>query len=228
MEKVNRWKSAQGYERKHWEGFIAGTLRAGEQFWLDLWDAQGKFLQDMLGQFIKITQRTRILEIGGGAIGVIRWFKKGKLYALDPLGDLFEASFPGLPLADYELRQDVKYIVAPAEEAGALGIGQFDLVLMFDCLDHCRSPRLVLRSIHSLLKPKGLLLESTTAFHEPIIPSSEYAKYHLWFWTKEELRQAISSCGFQLLSEWEEWPVHPGFREPGANSDQVLHLWGKG
>lgn len=224
---MNRWKSAQAHERRHWEGLIAGIPAGKEQFWLDLWSAQAKFLQGVLKKHIKITKKTRILEIGGGAIGVIRWFKKGKLFALDPLGDLFEASFPNLPLEDYKLRRDVKCIVAPAEEANKLDIGPFDLVLMFDCLDHCQVPRLVLRSIRSILKPNGLLLESTTAFHEPTVPAvgSEYAKYHLWYWTAEELKNAIATCGFRLTFESDQWPCHPGFKEEGSNSDQVLHLW---
>jgi len=56
----------------------------GEKFWLDLWAKQGNFLWSLLEQQIVVGHR--ILEIGGGAIGVIRWMKRAKLYAIDPLG----------------------------------------------------------------------------------------------------------------------------------------------
>lgn len=237
MDDTEHWLIAQKNERKHWEGFIANCMKdanpetgycvVGERFWLDLWDSQAGFLWPIINELKKVTPKTRILEIGGGAVGIIRWFDEGQLFALDPLGELFESSFPHLPLSEYALRGDVKYIAKPIEGLGSARAGRFDIVLMLDCLDHCRVPEEALRAIHKALKAKGVFFESTTAFKRDMALSPEYLAHHPWGWTAEELVELIEAQGFELLRTEKTWPVHPGFREPNSNSDQQLHIWSK-
>lgn len=230
LSKGDHWKIAQFNERDHWERLIGNCAKGGEGLggerpWLNLWASQAAFLWPLINSLKNVTEETRILEIGGGAVGLIRWFEEGQLFALDPLGDLFVASFPTLPLDEYRLRKDMKYIVAPAEVAANLGFSPFDIVLLLNCLDHCRSPVQVLRSIHATLAKGGLLFESTTAFKQKYTHSWAYLKYHPWTWTEDELAALISGCGFELVLVTDEWPAEPGVKDENSNCDQILHVW---
>lgn len=236
MEKNKEWHSAQIAEREHWHRLILGLLKGppnygGERFWLDLWASQAEFLLEVLRKEFGIipNDALRVLEIGGGAIGVIRWFERGHLFALDALGDLFKQAFPSLPLSNYPLRKDVTYYAIPAEQMMSVyPLRPFDTVLIFDCLDHCRDPQRVLRNIYGVLKPGRLLCETTTTFYQKMMTSPEYAKYHPWTWEQQDLMEMVSSVGFELAFISDEFPVHPGFKTIGANSDQILRLWRRG
>jgi len=125
------------------------------------------------------------------------------------------------------LRRDVIYIPSAAEDVNPKGLGRFDFIFMFDALDHCRDPGKVLGKIHAVLDSDGWFLEATTAFHVKFETSEAYQKHHPWAWTKDELMKMISDAGFDLMGSCDDWPTHPGFKEKGANSDQVLNVWRK-
>lgn len=229
--KPEHWERAQENERVHWERLIAGCREGppdygGEKFWLDLWRNQARFLLGLIGP--AMSKHTRTLEIGGGVIGVIRWLKGVKV-AIDPLGEMFAAAFPGLPLSNYGLMpQDlILHVAGAAEDMDWANMRPFDFVLLFDTLDHCRDPGEVLEAVHGVLKPEGWLLEATTAFHLKFETSEPYQRHHPWAWTKEELTEMIHGAGFEIIAQRDDWPVHPGFKEEGANSDQILHIWRK-
>lgn len=229
--KPEHWERAQKNERKHWDGMIAGLMEGppdygGEKFWLDLWRNQARFLLGLIGP--DMSKHTRTLEIGGGVIGVIRWLKGVKV-TVDPLEDLFSEAFPKLRLAKYGLmpRDLILHVVGAAEDIAWANMRPFDFVLMLNTLDHCRDPKTVLEAVHGVLKLDGWLLEATTAAHVKFERSEEYKRFHPWAWTKEELIMIIDDAGFDLIAEYDDFPVHPGYKTKGASSDQVLHVWRK-
>jgi len=218
--KDEHWKIAQANERDHWERFVVETQKGG-RYWLDLWAPQAELIWSLL-QRRGVTDETCILEIGGGVVGHIRWIRKGRLFALDPLAEFFEAVFPTLGLTEYLLREDVEFIVAPAEDIKNLGLEPFDIILMLNCLDHCRDPSRIIAALHEILILGGLLFESTMMFREEYTHDWAYRKYHPWAFTMDRFLAMFYNQGFSLSETIADWPA-----EQAAHFIQELHIWKK-
>lgn len=226
MQLAEHWDTAQVYEADHWTRFIENCKEGGERHWLDLWEPQAKLIVRILAEAQQTQPYMRVLEIGGGAIGHIRWFPVGELMAIDSLGAIFEREFPDLDLKGYDLRSDVAYIGYRAEDMPSEIEDHFDVVLMLNTLDHCDSPLRVMSEIRRVIKPLGWLFESTTVFSGGQPQNDhEYSKMHPHiFMEQRSFLKFMESCGFLKLPVilTREW-----VGESGPLYDQVLHIWRK-
>jgi len=227
MQMAEHWDTAQVYEADHWTRFIENCKEGGERHWLDLWAPQAKLIIRILLEYNRMHPFMRVLEIGGGAIGHIRWFPIGELVAIDSLGVIFEREFPNLDVEEYNLRPDVNYIAYRAEDMPISINDHFGVVLMLNALDHCDSPLRVMSEINRVIKPDGWLFESTTVFDTDAAKRDrEYTKMHPHvFVGQRSLLKFIESCGFLQINVpiTQEW-----VGESGPHYDQVLHIWRKG
>jgi len=79
---------------------------------------------------------------------------------------------------------------------------QFDVVTIFEVLEHTANPYQTIRSIHKLLMPGGKLFLSVPGserwprfFH----PEVDSPPHHLTLWTEEALRKLLRRSGFHVL-----------------------------
>lgn len=226
MQLAEHWDTAQVYEADHWTRFIENCKEGGERHWLDLWAPQAELIVRILTEAQRMHTYMQVLEIGGGAIGHIRWFRHGELVAIDPLGAIFEREFPDLDLEGYDLRSDVEYIGYRAEDISNTISDDFDVVLILNALDHCDSPLRVMSEIKRVIRPNGWLFESTTVFTGGRPQDDhEYSKMHPHiFMGQRSLLKFMESCGFLQVDVpmTQEW-----VGESGPLYDQVLHVWRK-
>lgn len=84
---------------------------------------------------------------------------------------------------------------------------RFDVVTMWDVVEHLEHPRTVLELVHGWLKPGGLLALNTVnssslgarlagQHWRHLVPP-----HHLQFFSRASLRRLLNDCGFALLSQ---------------------------
>jgi len=224
--KIGNWQETIEAEKAFWARWLdifyqnEGDKRAGRVQW--------EFKADIIAESLRClgaypTDESRVLEIGGGLIDTMRWLDKGKLYAIDPLWDFFEAHRPRLGVRWQPLRHDVVFITERAEDL-PLDSGPFDIALILNALDHCENPTEVMRRISATMKDRGLLYESTTAWAYGKVDVRTLGQTHPNVFHADELHRMIASFGFGLLedpfcgkdinepwtAEWTEasWPTY--------------------
>ena len=89
----------------------------------------------------------------------------------------------------------------PAEQLGVLS-DLFDVVVMFEVIEHLFDPRLVLEQVQRLLRPGGTLVLSTPNFNAlsrfalgnswAVLSPAE----HLYYFTRDSLRALLQAAGF--------------------------------
>lgn len=83
----------------------------------------------------------------------------------------------------------------------------YDVVTIFDCIEHVFDPEAVLRDIRRVIAPEGNLILTTGALvHEdPDLVSQWYfPPWHLFYFSEETIRALLAKCGFEVISYEEE------------------------
>jgi 2-polyprenyl-3-methyl-5-hydroxy-6-metoxy-1,4-benzoquinol methylase len=98
------------------------------------------------------------------------------------------------------------HVVQGTLETTDLPEAHFDLVTMWDVIEHVTDPRGTLQQAHRLLKPDGLLVVHTIDIdsifarlmgaHWPWL-----MEMHLYYFSRRTLRAMLEACGFQVLSD---------------------------
>lgn len=140
-----RWEIAQDSEKEYWEGFTKETLLKEEA---ERHEKKAQILENEWKKFIKLTQNSKILQIGCGPEDVINYISTGKTYAIDPLADFYKKKF--------ELNyKNILFIKGRAENL-PFKDNYFDLVILANVLDHVEQPEKALSEIKRVLKEKGI------------------------------------------------------------------------
>jgi dolichol-phosphate mannosyltransferase len=95
-------------------------------------------------------------------------------------------------------------INAPLREAGLAG-ESFDLVTVWDVIEHLHDPKSELRHAHRLLKPGGILALSTMnadALFAKVMGRHWpwYMRMHLYYFTPATMQRMLQDAGFELLA----------------------------
>lgn len=142
---LKRWQIAQESEKEYWSNFDEKTLFEEE---IIMHKKKAEILKNEWKNFLEITPKTKILQIGCGPEDVVMHLKIGKRYAIDPLADFYKKKFN----LDY---RNLKFFQGRGEELPFKN-NSFDLVILANVLDHVESPEKVLSEIKRVLKSNGI------------------------------------------------------------------------
>jgi len=81
----------------------------------------------------------------------------------------------------------------------------FDLVTMFDLLEHVRDPGMMLEETRRILADKGMLLIVTPdagSLSARLMGASwsHFKREHLWYFTRKSLKALLADCGMRLVA----------------------------
>jgi SAM-dependent methyltransferase len=98
------------------------------------------------------------------------------------------------------------HVVPGTLDTADLPEAHFDVVTMWDVIEHVADPRETLQQAHRLLKPNGLLVVHTIDI-DSIFAQLMGARWpwlmemHLYYFSRRTLRAMLEKCGFQVLSD---------------------------
>jgi len=95
---------------------------------------------------------------------------------------------------------------------------KFDVVTLFDTLEHVSSPKELTKTIFNLVKPEGFLFLTVPSFERSprlFDPEADFPPHHLTLWTKKSLQLLLMQAGFRNPKI---------FEKPFSGGDLYLHL----
>lgn len=132
----------------------------------------------------------RILEIGCGTANVLRVLEqtcpRGMIVGMDLFAE-------GLRIA----RRRTAGPLVQADMYASPFATQFDLIGLFDVLEHLPDDLEVLKQLHSMLAPDGVLVVTVPA-HASLWSSFDEASHHCRRYEMEDLSAKLLQAGFQL------------------------------
>jgi SAM-dependent methyltransferase len=151
-EKPARWKKAQKYEREWWRSHVE-TIR------LDFYRDYAENLIEDLNGVVRIGERTKILEIGSGAAGILTFLESDFRYAVEPLEPYFSSVESFVKFRD----KKVHYHAGKAENL-PFKEGRFDLIIIDNVLDHCQEIDAVFSEMRRLLKKGAVVYQRLNTY----------------------------------------------------------------
>jgi|GEM_PF-41301 len=147
-----------------------------------------RILESTLRRFTKGSEDLKILEVGCGTGGNIRFLKKfGRTSGLD--------SNP-VALA-YAAGKGFQDLVLGSVESIPYADGAFDVVASLDVLEHIGNDAAALKEMYRVLKDGGLLLLTVPA-HPWLWTQHDEALHHHRRYTLKGLREKIGGAGFRI------------------------------
>ena len=154
MVGLGRWKAAQRYEQGYWAS-QAEQIAAGATSQLDWYKWRSDQLVQRLRRcgFTALTEATaRVLEVGGGPVGVASFYPSGRAVLVDPL-----EAFYGSNEVLRKLRNPRAEYAAARGESLPVETGTFDLAIIENCIDHVQDAHGVMQELGRALRPDGIL-----------------------------------------------------------------------
>ncbi len=98
------------------------------------------------------------------------------------------------------------HMVQGTLETANLPNGHFDVVTMWDVIEHLTNPRRALLEARRLLTPDGLLVVHTIDIESPFArlmgPRWPWLmEMHIYYFSRHTLRAMLKACGFRVLSD---------------------------
>lgn len=189
------WQLSLESEKVFWQ---RDKERICSEWWLSIKKRRASQLKEWLSSFIPLNDSSMILQIGSGAEGEINFLGVGHRFAIDPLADFFKAEF--------------SEILDPAVNFRA-GVGEdlpyedntFDLVIIYNALDHTYDPKKVLSGINRVLKSGGISHIAVHVYPAVWLPplkllkSIQGSKDHLLRYTAGRIKSELRANSLQLL-----------------------------
>lgn len=175
----------ESYDPRYFEPLFAAEEK---HFWFV---ARNKLISAMVRKaFVDLKEPARILEVGCGTGNVLRELVKEFPQAAVVGMDLFHE---GLRFA----KQRVSCPLIQADLALPPFSSPFDLVGLFDVLEHIKEDQGVLRQVFQLVKPGGWLLITVPA-NPNLWSYFDIASHHERRYTRELLISRVISSGFSV------------------------------
>lgn len=137
------------------------------------------------------TSAPRILEIGAGTGGnhdLLSRYGKTSFVEMEPLArDIFKERFPTAELYDGKLPDDLPF--GPAE--------RFDLICLFDVLEHVEDDKAALVRLRSLLAPGGHLVLTVPAY-QFLFGAHDRLHHHYRRYHRAALEALLVDSGFRV------------------------------
>lgn len=175
-----------GYDPDHFAAVFAAEDR---HFWFG---ARNRALSAIIGGLTpQLPAGYRVLEIGCGTGNTLRVLKEACSAAALIVGvDLFEEG-----LAYARRRTDVSLVRARIERA-PFGV-RFDVVGMFDVLEHLEDDAAALREVRTLTAPGGYLVLTVPA-HQALWSRFDEEAHHCRRYESDQLHERLSIAGFAV------------------------------
>jgi len=182
QSKINeRWKIAQQGERQCWY-YIRNKVNSKKYL-----QSKANYWHNVLEELpeVKITEDTKILDVGCGPSGILLAVDSGKRTGLDSLMNYYLDSFPYLHQMDVEWINGTIEDFYPSEK--------FNVIFMMNSLDHVKNPQLAVESAKRLLLEGGYLIVSLnchnyTFLKRYFIKFNKYVDtYHPFQWDKKDV-----------------------------------------
>ncbi len=98
------------------------------------------------------------------------------------------------------------HVVQGTLETANLPEAAFDVVTMWDVIEHLTDPRGALQQVYRLLKPGGLVVVHTIDIESPLarLMGAHWPwlmEMHIYYFSRRTLRAMLEKCGFQVLSD---------------------------
>lgn len=154
MVATGRWQAAQSYEQGYWEA-QANKIAAGAEQELAFYDWRAQQLRerlDRLGLSALTAGTSRVVEVGSGPVGLASYFPASRAVLFDPLQDFYSSNAALSALRNPR----AEYRRARGEELPCAA-GEFDLAVIENCIDHVQDCHGVMRELHRVLAPGGIL-----------------------------------------------------------------------
>jgi len=139
------WEKAQKSEKSWWKKRI-NSLN------LDFYREFAENIINDIKDYLPLSSKTHILEIGSGAAGNLTFIETDYRFAIDPL-EMFYANVPRFQ----KIRDKNVFYLAAMGEALPFKNGSFDLVIIDNVLDHCLSPETVIQETARVTKDGGII-----------------------------------------------------------------------
>lgn len=212
MEKIPQWPRAQKVEKELWDGLVQedhAILRVL---------ADNAEIAPQVRKCLA-SQPETCLEVGIGPMGLgVSGFlpEIPARFAVDPLppvsleqiSDLCERSSEHLRTYMRRQRAAIAYVQACGEEI-PIRSESMDLILCCNVIDHASHPDAILREIHRILKPDGLLFFNVDTFSMlGLVKWYAWTRYaykgtilvtsHPYRLYEADVVRRLGSCGFQI------------------------------
>lgn len=202
MATKERWQKAQEYEQGYWEG-AAQSAAQGVLDQIDFYEWRAGELTRRLqavGLGGLVDGEHRIAELGSGPVGILPFLKGREKVAVDPLNRFYSKNEA---LTKFRT-PDVRYLEAGGE-AVPLETGQYDLVIMENCIDHVQDVDAVMSEIRRLLPKSGTLYLTVNARSRPgyyvhrLLASLALDPGHPHTFTESRFRAMLDKHGFDVV-----------------------------
>lgn len=205
-----RWQEAQQAERAFWvqhkEWILSEAFRSRIQ-------ARAKRIEDWIHHYFPFDSTTRVLEIGGGAAGLVDQLKWGICYGYDPLASFYHEEFGSVI-------NPAVFLAGGRAEALPYSDMCFDLVIICNVLDHCESPDRVLGELRRVLRTGGLVYLAVNTYRAimRIMKSLGPEVEHPNIYTHTQVARACRRAGFRIIGSrlddpeevWRFYPLSGG------------------
>lgn len=216
---------------QHYDQYFAHEITEAEVFWWD--EAHRQMYQEFGAKFLQ-GRAGNLLDIGAG-LGYFVQFAL-KYPGWNAIG--YEISTPAVDHARNILGLKERMFAGPVEDSG-FPAESFDLITLWDVIEHIQDPDILLRYIFSILKPGGSLFLATPNAPIQIAKASvkarvvgmregtQYldAKDHVNLYTPESLRLVLRRIGFERVTYTHIRPIQSvsGSRNPALRA--VKNAW---
>ena len=195
MEGRSDWEFFLDAEKEFW---LRDKERVCSEWWLGIKKERANRLKEWLSHWMQLDDQTKILQIGPGAEGMINFFDVGKRFAIDPLADFFKKEFgqildPSVTFTD-GVGEDLPY-----ED------GMFDVVIIYNALDHTSDRQKVLSEIRRVLKNDGIFQVAVHTYSEISLPFFMLLGYvqrgaeHPYRYTMRRINSDLRANSFRIL-----------------------------
>ena len=181
---INEYVKQEGYKKNYFASLVEIE---GKHFWFK---ARNRLILFFVKKYCQkiINDKHKMLEIGCGNGNVIYYLRKNGINCQG--GDLF---LEGLIYC----RRKVK---APLYQIDALCLpfrNYFDIIGLFDVIEHIEEDEKVLKEVYKALKPEGNILITVPA-HKKLWGRYDELAYHKRRYSRKELITKLETTGFTV------------------------------
>ncbi len=168
------------YDSHHLEILLEAEKK---HFWLQ---CRKNYIASIFTKFVTLS--SRILEIGTGTGFIAE--------KLQQMGFHIEASDCTPNGLEHAFKRGIKTLYQfdlfnpPFQEA-------FDVICLFDVLEHLKDERLAIENLKKMLKPQGMIILTVPA-HQWLWSSDDELAGHHRRYSKKSLQDCLEACGFQI------------------------------